>query len=541
MMKTRLKRGMGQLDLAKNIFIFSCMAIVSAALSFSAWAQFALSGMEVLTVSIGVLVVQLTGYLLVWKSLIYNSLKNKIDNLTLVEADNAHGVNRLTNEVQGLRKSLKSAARSESEPLVRELEVIGSLVKQLAENFAETEGRIVMLEARPIAETRPPTVMPRDKKSSKTKRRSSNPRILDFAEDADEIDEFEAGEEEAPQQRTRKRASRDHHSYEPDLDESKMPPKRTRAARDEEEEPRYAVLDFDEPEDENGAWFGEPVAPKKHKRTSSKALDEPSLDVDRSILRAVRSAVDRNKVDLYLQPIVKLPQRKPMFYEAFSRIRTEGGDLIRPAQYLRSAENLGAMPILDKMLLVRAIQVLRRLLSRKADAVVVCNISAHSIADNDFFNDFRKLLLAKSDLSEHMIFEFDQETVESLGAIEEESLRSLKSLGFHFAVDNVTNLSMDFNRLLELGFHYVKVSADVLLSSKHDGFNDIHPADIPRYLARNGLQLIVDHIENENQVVELLDFDVTLGQGFLFAAPREVKPDVKSGSSARTVKSRLAS
>ena len=221
-------------------------------------------------------------------------------------------------------------------------------------------------------------------------------------------------------------------------------------------------------------------------------------DRNSPILKAIKNAVDKNKVDIYLQPIVTLPQRKPKFYEALTRIRNADGELIRPAQFMKSAEKAGTMPIIDKMLLVRAIQILRRLLLRKSDAVVVCNISASSLADSNFFNDFRKLLSAKPDLADHLIFEFDQETVLKMDTLEEESLRALKNLGFRFAVDNVTDLSMDFLKLVSFGFHFVKTSSKALLAAKKTGINEIHAEDFSRFLARNGLQLIVDHVENES-------------------------------------------
>ena len=43
-----------------------------------------------------------------------------------------------------------------------------------------------------------------------------------------------------------------------------------------------------------------------------------------------RGAIDANRVDLYLQPIVTLPQRKVRYYEAMSRLRTEDGDVLLP-------------------------------------------------------------------------------------------------------------------------------------------------------------------------------------------------------------------
>jgi cyclic-di-GMP phosphodiesterase TipF (flagellum assembly factor) len=44
-------------------------------------------------------------------------------------------------------------------------------------------------------------------------------------------------------------------------------------------------------------------------------------------------------------------------------------------------------------------------------------------------------------------------------------------------------------------------------------------------LARSGIDLIAEKIESENMVVDLLDFDVRFGQGFLFSAPRPVRAE----------------
>ena len=42
----------------------------------------------------------------------------------------------------------------------------------------------------------------------------------------------------------------------------------------------------------------------------------------------IRGAIEANRIDLYLQPIVTLPQRKVRYYEAMSRLRTEAGELL---------------------------------------------------------------------------------------------------------------------------------------------------------------------------------------------------------------------
>src|ERR1700730_1267419 len=46
------------------------------------------------------------------------------------------------------------------------------------------------------------------------------------------------------------------------------------------------------------------------------------------VLAAVRSAVEENRVDIYLQPMVTLPQRKVRFYEAVTRLRDEKDQIL---------------------------------------------------------------------------------------------------------------------------------------------------------------------------------------------------------------------
>jgi hypothetical protein len=44
-------------------------------------------------------------------------------------------------------------------------------------------------------------------------------------------------------------------------------------------------------------------------------------------------------------------------------------------------------------------------------------------------------------------------------------------------------------------------------------------------LARSGIDLIAERIENESTVLDLLDYDVRFGQGFLFSQPRSVRAE----------------
>jgi len=49
---------------------------------------------------------------------------------------------------------------------------------------------------------------------------------------------------------------------------------------------------------------------------------------DDEMLEIIAHAIEEGRVDLYLQPTVMLPERRPRYYEAFTRIRTKADDLI---------------------------------------------------------------------------------------------------------------------------------------------------------------------------------------------------------------------
>ena len=47
--------------------------------------------------------------------------------------------------------------------------------------------------------------------------------------------------------------------------------------------------------------------------------------------------------------------------------------------------------------------------------------------------------------------------------------------------------------------------------------------DFKELLARSGIDLIVERVEEEKTVVQLLEFNVGYGQGFLFGEPKPVR------------------
>ena len=254
------------------------------------------------------------------------------------------------------------------------------------------------------------------------------------------------------------------------------------------------------------------------------------------LLETVREALTENRVDLYLQPVVALPQRRTQFYESFSRLRDETGRVLMPAEYLAVAEPGGLITAIDNLLLFRCVQIVRRLAKQERKIGIFCNVSMASLADESFFPQFLELLTANRDLAGALIFEIGQAAFDARGSVEARSMGKLADLGFRFSLDKVTDLDLDLQDLARSDVKFLKIGAQMLLEelTEIDGrlvlrsLPDLAAEDFTTLTRRYGVEVVAEKVEAERQVVDILELNIGFGQGHLFGEPRAIKEAVLS-------------
>jgi cyclic-di-GMP phosphodiesterase TipF (flagellum assembly factor) len=304
----------------------------------------------------------------------------------------------------------------------------------------------------------------------------------------------------------------------PESNPSKSPPAQQLSAQDLSEDlSDHGSSDQDASEDKTIALSPAAVAATASDATPSRSHAQ--------VLAAIRSAVEENRVDIYLQPMVSLPQRKVRFYEAVTRLRDENAQILIAEDFIGTAEAAGLIGRIDHMVMLRCVQVLRRLMVRNKDVGVFCNVAAATLGNTGTFSQCLDFLEANRALAPSLVLEFKQRTFRNLGATEIEHLAALAQRGYRFSIDHVADLRIEPRELADRGVRYIKVPAALLLDPKQSSTSDIHPSDLSDLLGRFGIDLIAERIEGERAVVDLLDYDVRFGQGFLFAPPRPLRPE----------------
>ncbi len=263
------------------------------------------------------------------------------------------------------------------------------------------------------------------------------------------------------------------------------------------------------------------------KKTTVKAPEikfEKATDLspeDALVLDDVKDAIENDRVDLYLQPIVSLPQRKHRYFEAFSRLRKKDGSILRPIHYLEAAERANRIGVIDNMILLRAVQALRNLGPEGSNHRIFCNISPATIYDQDFFERFTDYLDANVDLASRLVFEFTYPAVEILHPRVEKNLEAIARRGYAFSVDHIRRFDHNWKMLREKNFRFVKAPSSMLLGeNRGDAEAQERVRSFKDKLSENGIDLIVEKVELENHMPEILSFGIDYGQGELFGPPR---------------------
>ncbi|CAO3372828.1 EAL domain-containing protein [Azospirillum argentinense] len=240
---------------------------------------------------------------------------------------------------------------------------------------------------------------------------------------------------------------------------------------------------------------------------------------DDAVLEAVRDALAADRIDIHLQPIVSLPQRKHRFFEVFSRVRAADGTLILPDRYLAIAERAGLMATIDNLLLVRCIQLIRETERRQHAIGFFCNMPAATLGDAEFMRQFLDLLVRNQTLVPKLAFELSQQELRAGGAVTMGILSQLARIGFRFSMDRVTDLDIDVDALLRHEIRYLKLDCGLLL----DPALAPRVEDLRRRLDGTGIDLIAGKIETEAQLDAILRGGIDFGQGYLFGEPRPAR------------------
>jgi cyclic-di-GMP phosphodiesterase TipF (flagellum assembly factor) len=248
-----------------------------------------------------------------------------------------------------------------------------------------------------------------------------------------------------------------------------------------------------------------------------------SQPVDPQVAR-IAEAIAAERLEVLIEPIHALNEGRSRHYEISMRLLTSDGFALEQSDYSRTALGSGLMPRIDAARMLRAARVARRLSQRGTQGSVLTAITGEALTGDAFLD--AAAAQPGTDGRVNLVLSFTQADVRNFTPVHAEALGGMAAGGFAFALENVTDLDMDFGGLKAMGFEFIKLDAEVFLEGLRTSNGRIPASDICRHLAEFGLTLIVGRIDDDWLQARILGFGVLYGKGALFGGPKVVKPEV---------------
>ncbi len=248
---------------------------------------------------------------------------------------------------------------------------------------------------------------------------------------------------------------------------------------------------------------------EKHRRRSEGTIDAFAA-------RAVESALDEQRVELWVQPVVTVPapgRVRLVGAEALVRLRSLDGGVISPDDFLSAVRKAPLGRALDRRVLERSIEGLARW--RRAGVVderftLSVNVTGASLRDPSLAEELARILARHRVPPARIVIEISEKT----GDFDIGVLEGLRATGVGIALDDVGLHRSNIDRLVSVNPEIAKIDRQWLADD----------VVLPRLidLCRSlGFTLVAEGIETEAQLARLQGLQVTRFQGYLFDRPHQ--------------------
>jgi EAL domain-containing protein (putative c-di-GMP-specific phosphodiesterase class I) len=251
-------------------------------------------------------------------------------------------------------------------------------------------------------------------------------------------------------------------------------------------------------------------------------------------LAAVADALSDEQMDVFLETINGLDDYRARHYQVSVRLRLDNGEMLDGGQMISETRGTGLLGLIEAVKVSSAKRVAVQMIRRGRTGEFFSVVDGEALQTGQFSEDMQTIVGGEPALASRLVLSFSQADARMFTPAQWESLRDIADLGFRFAIEDITDLDMDFELLASNGFAFAKLDAEVFLDGLPIESGRVPAADICRYLSGAGLALIVSRIADETTRAKIMGFGALFGQGPLFGAPRPVRQDVLRQGEAQT-------
>ncbi len=238
------------------------------------------------------------------------------------------------------------------------------------------------------------------------------------------------------------------------------------------------------------------------------------------IENAIIRGIEQNSFEVYYQPTYHLDGLKIYGAEALIRLNDSVMGMLYPDEFIPVAEHVGMVSAIDDFVLKQVCAFLESGIPRKCGMNCInVNLSVVECLQPGFVKHICKIVEGYKIEKSWIDFEITESVAASDYAMLSEVVKSLKSYGFKFAMDDYGTGYSNMQSIFSIDFDVVKIDKSILWGAGKNQLGKIILGNSVRMIRQMGKKILVEGVETQEQVDMLRELYVDYLQGYYFSKP----------------------
>ncbi len=233
----------------------------------------------------------------------------------------------------------------------------------------------------------------------------------------------------------------------------------------------------------------------------------------------IREALDRKRIVVFAQPIVDLRDGCVAREELLVRMLDADDDVIPPSSFLPTAERLGLITEIDRLVLSKAIELAGR--SRP----IAVNVSGASLCDPRLIEDVRQAI-ADGLNPAWLDFEITETAAISNMANARAFAETVTAMGCGLGLDDFGTGFSSFSYLKELPIQHLKIDLEFIRELPRSPTDQRLVQALVQFAKAFGQETVAEGVEDSETLSLVRAFEIDYAQGFHIGEPALVEGEV---------------
>jgi diguanylate cyclase (GGDEF)-like protein len=226
----------------------------------------------------------------------------------------------------------------------------------------------------------------------------------------------------------------------------------------------------------------------------------------------IREAIDRRRIVVYAQPIFDLRRGCVAREELLVRMLDDNDDVIPPSSFLPTAERLGLITEIDRLVLSKAIELAGR------SQPIAVNVSGASLSDPRLIRDVRNAI-ADGLNPAWLDFEITETAAISNMSHARTFAQAVTEMGCGLGLDDFGTGFSSFSYLKELPIQHLKIDMEFIRDLPSSPTDQRLVQALVQFAKAFGQETVAEGIEGPDTLALVQAFEIDYAQGFHIGKP----------------------